>query len=68
MRLITPTIHIKLIEVADKCMIGARLRRILRVQIDPLLLNGLKLCQIVKVDPTFPGVASEEEDTVLEGE
>ena len=49
-------------------MIGARLRRILRVQIDPLLLNGLKLCQIVKVDPTFPGVASEEEDTVLEGE
>ena len=67
MCLISTPIDIELVEVADKGVVCARLRCILRVQIDPLLLNGLELCQIVKVDSTFASVASKEENAILKG-
>ena len=65
---IAAAIYIELVEVAHKAMVCARLRCILRIQIDPLLLDCLKLSQVVKVDPTFPRIAAEEEYTVLKGE
>ena len=49
-------------------MVSPWLRWIRRIEIDPFLLNGLELCQIIKVDATFASVATEEEDAVLEGE
>ena len=64
-RFISATIDIKLIEIAYKAMIRSGLRRILRIQIDPLLLDCLKLSQVVKVDPTFPRITAEEKYTVL---
>ena len=66
MCLVAPTINIKLVEVADEGVVRARLGSILWVQIDPLLLNGLELGQVVKVDSTLACVASKEENTVFE--
>lgn len=63
--LVATAIDIKLVEVADKAMVCARLRCILWIQIDPLLLDCLKLSQVVKVDPTFPRITAEEKYTVL---
>ena len=64
--LVTTTIDVELIKVANKGVISARLRSVVRIEIDPLLLYRLKLCQIVEVDSTFASVAAEEENTVLE--
>ena len=47
-------------------MVSAGLGSIEWVQIHPLLLNCLELCQVVEVNATFPRVASKEEDAVLE--
>lgn len=66
-RFISATIDIKLIEIAYKAMIRSGLRRILRIQIDPLVLNCLKLSQVVKIDPSFPRITTEKENTILEG-
>ena len=66
MRLVTSSVNIELVEVADKSVVRARLGSILWVQIDPLLLDGLELGQVVEVDSTLACVASEEENTVLE--
>ena len=62
---IAASIDIELVEVADKAMVSARLRCILRIQIDPLLLDCLKLSQVVKVDPAFPRITAEEKYTIL---
>ena len=62
---IAATINVELVEVADKAMVCTRLRCILWIQIDPFLLDCLKLSQVVKVDPTFPRITAEEEYTVL---
>lgn len=43
MRLVTSSVNIELVEVADKSVVRARLGSILWVQIDPLLLDGLEL-------------------------
>ena len=68
MGFITTPIYIELIEVAHETMIGSRLRCILRVQVNPLLLYCLKLSQVVKIDATFSRIATKEENTVLKGE
>ena len=65
--LVATAIDIELVEVADKAMVCARLRCILWIQIDPLLLNRLKLSQVIKIDSTFASVSSKEEDAVFEG-
>ena len=67
-RFIAPTIYVELVKEAYEAMVGTRLRCVLRVQVNPLLLNRLKLCQVVKVDATLSRVPTEEENTILEGE
>ena len=42
MCLIPATVNIKLVEKADETMISTRLWGILRIQIDPLLLDGFE--------------------------
>ena len=66
--LISTTIDVELVEMPDKRMVSPWLRWIRRIEIDPFLLNGLELCQVIKVDATFASVATEKEDAVLEGE
>ena len=68
MSLITATVYVKLVKVAHKSVISPRLGGILRFKIDPLLLYGLELCQVVKVNAPFTGIPSEEKYTVLEGQ
>lgn len=68
MSFITATVDVKLVEVADEGMISAGLRGVLRIKIDPLLLNRLKLSQIIEIDTTFACVPAEEEYTVFEAE
>ena len=65
-RLITPPVYVKLVEVAHETVVSAGLGSVLRVEIDPLLLDSLELSQIVKVDATLARVAAKEEYTVLE--
>jgi len=43
MGLVAAPINIELIEVSHKCVICARLRCILRIEINPFLLNRLEL-------------------------
>ena len=68
MSFVAPTVNVELIEVAHERMICSWLRGVLGVQVDPLLLYRLELCQIIEVDTTFARVTSEEENAVLEGE
>ena len=68
MRLIAPSVYVKLVEVADEGVVGPRLGRVLRIQVHPLVLDGLELSEVVEVDASFAGVAAEEEDAVLKGE
>ena len=42
--LVATTIHIELVEVPDERVVSSGLRCVSRIQIDPLLLNSLKLC------------------------
>ena len=65
-RLITSPVDVKLIKVAHETVVSTGLRSVLRVKIDPLLLDSLELGQIVKVDATLARVAAKEEYTVLE--
>ena len=65
-RLIAPTVDVKLVEVAHKTVVRTGLGSVLRVEIDPLLLNSLELSQVVKVDATLARVAAKEEYAVLE--
>ena len=46
-------------------MVSAGLWGTLRIEINPLILKGFKLCQIVKVDSSFASVASEKEYAIL---
>ena len=68
MGLIATSVDKKLVEVPHEGVVSARLRRIFRVKIDPLILQGLELSQIIEVDAAFAGVASEEENAVFEGD
>ena len=68
MSFVAPTVNVELIEVAHERMICSWLRGVLGVQVDPLLLYRLELCQIIKVDTTFACVTSKEENAVLKGE
>ena len=65
-RLITSTVDVKLVEVAHETVVSTGLGSVLRVEIDPLLLDSLELGQIVKVDATLACVAAKEEYAVLE--
>ena len=42
-RLITPTVDVKLVEVAHETVVSTGLGSALRVEIDPLLLDSLEL-------------------------
>ena len=68
MRLVASTVDIELVEVTHKGVVGAGLGRILRIQVHPLLLYGLELCQVIEVDASFSRVAPKEENTILEGQ
>lgn len=65
MGLVTTTVDVKPVEIADKWVISAGLGWIKRSQVYPFFLYGLKLCQIIEVDTSFPCVASEKENTVF---
>jgi hypothetical protein len=65
MGFVAAPVYVKVVEVADEGVICAGLRRILRIEIYPFVLESLVLCQIVEVVASFAGVASEEENTVL---
>ena len=67
-RLVAPAIDVKLVEVSHEGVISPRLRRIVRIQVHPLLLYRFELGQVVEVDSSFARVATEKENTVLEGE
>ena len=64
---VAATIHIELVEVSDEGVVGSRLGCVSWIQIDPLLLDGLKFCQIIEVDTTFACVPTKEEYAVLKG-
>ena len=49
-------------------MIGAWCWRVLWLKVNPFVLQGLKLSQIIEVGAAFPSVTSKEEDAVLKGE
>ena len=68
MSLIAAPIDVELVEVSNEGVVSARRRGILRIQVDPLVLNRLELCQIVEVCSAFASIATEEEDTVFEGQ
>ena len=67
MRLVSASIHVKMVELANKGVVSTRLGSVLRIQIHPFVLQRLVLCQVVEVVSSFAGVASEEEDAILEG-
>lgn len=67
-RLVPPTVDVKVVELAHKGVVSARLRGVLRVEVDPLVLEGFVLSQIVEVVPSLSGVAAKEEDAVFECE
>lgn len=68
MRFVTPSVDVELIEIAHERMICSWLRGVLGVQVDPLLLYRLELCQVIEVDTTFARVTSKKENAVLKGE
>ena len=68
MSLVSAAIDVELVEVTDEGVVGAGLRRILGIEVDPLFLQRLELGQVVEVDPAFTRVASKEENAVLKGE
>ena len=65
MSLISPTIHIELVEVADEGVVSSGGRCILRLEVDPLVLQCLELSQIIKVSSSLPCVASKEKYAIL---
>jgi len=65
MGFITTPVYIKTVKLPDQSMISARLRSILRIQVNPFVLQSFILCQIIKVDATFPSITSKEKYTVL---
>ena len=68
MGLVAAAIYIKLVEVPDEGVVRSRLGSVLRIQIDPLILNRLELGEVVEVYTAFARVATEEKYAVLEGE
>ena len=68
MSLIPASINVEVVEVADEGVVGAGLRRILWIQVSPLVLESLVLSQVVEVVATFASVAAEKENTVFESQ
>ena len=62
---VSAAVNVELVEVSHEGVVCSWRRSILRVQIDPLILDGLEFGQVVEVGAPLPRVASEKEHTVL---
>ena len=68
MGLVAATVYEELVEVSNEGVVCSRLGSVLRIEIHPLILNRLELCEVVEVYAAFARVATEEKDAVLKGE
>lgn len=68
MCLITTSVDVKRVEMAHKSVVSPGLRSMVRVQINPFVLQCLVLCQIVEVASTLTRVASKEKDAIFKGQ
>ena len=67
MSFISSAIDVKMIKLPDKSMVSSRLRCILRIKVNPFILECLVLSEIVEVIATLTRISTKKENAIFKG-